>query len=151
MRHTSSKVTRSFSTWLRASLCSVLATWLLGCSGNGLVAVTGTVTLDGKPLEGAGIMFQPDAGGVPATGTSDAQGNFTLTTGNESGATPGINKIAVSKPIDNPAAANVEEGVIVDIKLATPIKYASPMTSGLSADVKRGMEPVMLELKTGRN
>ena len=133
----------------RLGVCSILAL-LLGCNNSPLVSIEGTVTLDGKPLEDAGIMFQPDAGGVPATGTSDAQGKFTLTTGNDPGATPGINKVAVSKPLNNPASASAEEGVIVDVKLATPVRYASPMTSGLSVDVQRGMEPVVLELTSGR-
>jgi hypothetical protein len=140
-----------YLTFLRLSSCLALAVLLVGCGGGNFVAVTGTVTLDGKPLEGAGIMFQPDAGGIPATGTSDAEGRFTLTTGNERGATIGIHSVAVSKPIDNPAHANVEEGVIVDIKLATPIKYASPRTSGLSVDVQHRMAPVLLELTSGRN
>jgi hypothetical protein len=36
------------------------------------------VTLDGTPVEGAGVVFTPEAGGLPANATTDASGKFTL-------------------------------------------------------------------------
>ena len=34
----------------------------------------------------------------------------------------------------------------VDVEYETPVKYASPKTSGLEVDVQPGMDPVKLEL-----
>ena len=58
-----------------------------GCSKSSLIPVTGTVTLDGKPLDGAAISFVPavapdsdtaPAGQTPANGQTDASGKFTM-------------------------------------------------------------------------
>lgn len=40
--------------------------------------VTGNVTLDGKPLAGVAVVFQPQSG-RPARGMTDAEGNYELT------------------------------------------------------------------------
>ena len=52
---------------------------LWGCGGDMKVApVSGTVTLDGEPLERASVLFQPDAGGRPSFGVTDKSGRYTL-------------------------------------------------------------------------
>lgn len=60
----------------------VLVTALLsGCGGSGVevAPVRGRVTLDGAPLAGARIRFQPEAsGGSPSYGASDSDGNYVL-------------------------------------------------------------------------
>lgn len=68
---------------LRRAQCFVLffGLVLLGC-GSGddtppLGEVTGTITLDGQPLEGVIVVFKPEVGRA-ATGTTDAQGKYTL-------------------------------------------------------------------------
>ena len=76
---------------------------------------------------------------VPVT---DANGNFTLQ------APAGSYKVAISKtqtrvppgvdPEANPDAVTIE--------YLTPQKYASPTTSGLTLEVKPGMEPVTWDL-----
>lgn len=76
-----------------------------GCSGRGgpavtVVPVTGTVTLDGKPLAGAAVAFVPQAGtkGVGAFGTTDADGRYML--GHRSGKAgiePGTYTVSFSK------------------------------------------------------
>src|SRR5262245_35167731 len=55
-----------------------------GCSNQPtLVPVTGTVTMNGKPLANVRIDFHPDPDkgtkGMGSTGTTDAEGKFTLT------------------------------------------------------------------------
>jgi hypothetical protein len=64
-----------------------LCFWLLllgllisGCrkSGPELAPVSGRVTLNGKPLENADIVFQPDNGKSPALGRTDAEGRYEL-------------------------------------------------------------------------
>src|SRR5262245_38254316 len=71
--------------WFAMNSCLSLAVLLAGCTtttGPKTEPVTGTVTLDGKPLAGAQVVFQPKSGGQAASGTTDAQGKFTLTTFN---------------------------------------------------------------------
>ena len=64
-----------------------LCFWLLllgllfgGCrkSGPELAPVSGRVTLAGKPLEKADIVFQPEDGRSPASGRTDAEGRYEL-------------------------------------------------------------------------
>lgn len=144
---------RNFSRFFPAlAVLFLVVVVLTGCSSKGpeLAPVEGVVTLDGTPLEGATVLFHPADGGKPATGTTDAQGKFTLTTQNlGEGAQVGMNNVSVSKEKKAESPANVEEGEIVDVNLETPPKYASPKLSGLSVDVQPGMPPVTLELKTG--
>ncbi len=124
----------------------------VGCGdGSGLIPVNGTVTLDGKPLVDAAVGFHADAGGVPAVGTTDAEGKFTLSTQKPGdGATPGQNAVTVSKQSNLNPDAVVEEGEIVKMKNESPLKYFSPKTTDIKIDVQRGMEPVMIELKSGK-
>jgi hypothetical protein len=59
----------------------LLAAMLSGCSGSGpeVAPVSGRVTLDGAPLAGARIRFQPEAsGGSPSYGSADTDGQYTL-------------------------------------------------------------------------
>lgn len=85
------------------------------------VPVSGSVTLDGKPLEGAAVSFTPvpsNPDGKPANGITDAQGTFQLktylggTTGQASGAMPGDYVVMVTKyeASSGPAPAGAAEG-----------------------------------------
>ncbi|MEQ1825981.1 MAG: carboxypeptidase-like regulatory domain-containing protein [Pirellula sp.] len=123
-----------------------------GCSdNNGLAPVSGRVLLDDKPVEGAAVMFQPEGGGVPATGVTGPNGEFTLTTsGVGDGASLGMNGVSVVKSVSTQPNRKIEESEIVPMKFETPVKYASPKTSGISIDVKHGMQPVELTLKSGK-
>ena len=119
--------------------------------GDGLVPVSGTVTLDGKPLADAAVGFFADVGGTPAVGTTDAQGKFTLSTHKPGdGATQGQNVVTVSKQSNLDAGKEVEESEIVRMKNESPVKYFSPKTSDIKVEVKYGMEPVTIDLKSGR-
>jgi hypothetical protein len=64
-----------------------LCFWLLllgllfgGCrkSGPELAPVSGRVTLNGRPLENADVVFQPDNGKSPAVARTDAEGRYEL-------------------------------------------------------------------------
>ncbi len=123
----------------------------LGCGGSGrpgAVRVTGQVTLDGKPLAGAAVMFTGPEGGAPVTAVTDANGNFFLH------AVPGVNKVAVAKT--EAAGGGGEEALsppedvptVNEAKQLIPPKYANPATSGISFEVKPGMPPVKIELKS---
>lgn len=95
------------------SACSLsLAVFLAGGCGSinapPVVEVTGRVTLEGKPLEGVVLQFEPDQSGVApgkpvlpvAYGTTDADGRYrAFRTGNKAyGAAVGVNNVRVTVP-----------------------------------------------------
>jgi hypothetical protein len=71
---------------------------LTGCGG-GLPSVTGVVTMDGQPLDGAVVLFTPQGpGGQIATGITDSHGKFIMGTGKqENGVRPGKYKVTITK------------------------------------------------------
>jgi hypothetical protein len=72
-----------------------------GCGGEGpysgaLYPVKGQVLLaDGQPLAGGSVQFIPARGGLPATGTIESDGSFTLKSKSREGAAPGEYKVRV--------------------------------------------------------
>jgi uncharacterized protein (TIGR03067 family) len=88
-----------------------------------LVPVEGRVTLDGKPLANATVVFVPvDKGGQRATGTTDQDGKYKLTTlGKKAGVRPGRYKVVISK----------KEGG----KVVVPDKYGSEKATLLRIEV----------------
>jgi hypothetical protein len=135
---------------------------LIGCgpSRPETVPVSGSVTLDGKPVENASVAFFPVDGGLPARGMTDASGKFTLMTfvaGD--GALPGNHRVSVTKSETVTTAPAVEVGgdqmetptdggAAENVKHLLPIEYSSPSSSQLSVEVKKGMGPVALDLKS---
>lgn len=131
---------------------------LTGCTGDslGTVQVNGVVKLDGKPLEGATVIFKPDGEGRAASGTTGAEGKFKLTTEvNGDGALPGNYKVAVTKyegvQMDLPKIEDASDSAAMDAiynaaekqgkegkpaKNLVGAKYANPDGSGLTAVVK---------------
>ena len=70
----------------------------VGCgpSGPEIASVQGTVTMDGKPLPNAIIMFVPE-GGRPSVSETDANGKYVLEfSGGRKGAIPGINRVEIN-------------------------------------------------------
>lgn len=62
-----------------------LAVVLAGCGGEKTVSISGTVTLDGQPIEDCQVVFQPkgtkggEVGLFDSVGLTDAAGKYTLT------------------------------------------------------------------------
>ena len=75
---------------------------LVGCGGELKVApVSGTVTLDGAPLEKASVFFQPEKG-RPSFGVTDGQGHYTLNYSmSEHGAKVGPCTVKISTAVQN--------------------------------------------------
>lgn len=65
---------------LRALFCTFTALFIsIGCGNEMKVApVSGTLTLDGEPVEQASVVFEPEEGGRPSFGVTNAQGRYTL-------------------------------------------------------------------------
>jgi hypothetical protein len=110
--------------------------------------VSGTVTLDGRPItvpaDARGtVVIQPEGGhGTMATGLLDSTGHFNLATGSSPEVARGKYSVTVSVAQLLPKAENGEQGA----KLITPEKYASPRESGLEIDVKQGENQVTFDL-----
>lgn len=101
-------------TYVGLPLAVCLALLLVsGCGGGSevdLAAVTGTVTLDGKPLANAQVEFQPKAEGSPSAAVTDAAGKYTLLyTSSQAGALVGDHVVVITGP-----AAQVAEGMDED-------------------------------------
>ena len=129
-------------------LCALSISWqIIGCDRpSNIVPVTGTVLLDGKPLEGAAVLFHPEADERPAVGITDNLGNFHLTTRTQGdGGRVGINRVSITKERNDPSKHAAEEGS-QNFTLETPPQYASPDLSGLEIHVSLGMDPIIFEL-----
>jgi hypothetical protein len=138
------------SPWLMVVALSALM-GSLGCAKKGsdlpTVTVTGKVTLDGAPLEGATVSFAskvPDA--KPANGVTDAQGNYRLQTflggtSQTDGALPGEYIVMVQKfdsgsqqkPTNEEAAqqANASQQALTDA-----VRTGQPGPSGMPGSPK---------------
>lgn len=113
--------------------------------------VSGTVTYNGEPIEGAQVVFIPVEQGPAATGTTDSDGKYQLTTyAAEDGAPAGEYKVKITKmskpPLESGPSgpAGGEEGYAPPGQEAMswtpenllPEKYAIPDQSGLTATVE---------------
>lgn len=118
-------------------------------------AVHGKVLLDGVPLKGGIVEFQPSAGadgpapGQEATGVIQPDGTFTLRTFSNTqndGAVPG-NYAVIVRMLEGGEAGNPK---LMKTMPKIPEKYGDFKTSGLTVVVKEGdnhLEP--FELKAG--
>jgi hypothetical protein len=83
---------------MRRLCLSLLAVAIVGCVNSaGPIPVSGVVTLDEKPLSNASISFVPEGSGKQATGTTDENGKFVLSTIDpRDGAFPGKYKVVIA-------------------------------------------------------
>lgn len=129
--------------------------WLFsaGDTGPKLYRATGVVTLNGKPLPNAGVIFNPkDVASTTklATGRTDAQGRFTLQTSERPGAMPSDYQVAIyateeppqnttrpddfrMRPTERPPGEPPPE--LKPPKLLIPERYTKPKESGLAFTV----------------
>ncbi len=87
--------------WLKLAPAAAICV-LLGCGGGNSAKVadaSGVVTLNGQPVDGARVVFTPKDGGSRFShGTTDASGNFKLSTfGMNDGALVGRHTVTVTK------------------------------------------------------
>jgi hypothetical protein len=143
---------------------SLLFSLVAGCGNNpfGTVKVSGTVTLDGKPIDGVTVMFLPTAEwAMQSSGQTVADGSFVLSTSGAEfggGAQPGEYNVTFTKAEaeqDASAAPAPSLDDVIDGKVPqsglyqppkmifiVPSKYGNPATSGIA--------PVKVE-KGGKN
>jgi hypothetical protein len=110
-----------------APICFVLlAMSLAGCSNTGpeIAPVTGRITLDGKPLEKADIIFQPADSKPPSSARTGADGRYQLAyKRGVMGGTVGSNTVqitissdVVANPPNIPARYNSESELTKEVK-----------------------------------
>ena len=138
-----------------AVICGVT----LGCGGGNsrpaTVAVSGSVMYDGKPVEGAEVVFWGKNAPKDASGVTDKDGKFTLSMFEPNdGCLPGENVVVITKkdssaaaPVITPdqmlndptamakAAAQQSKNKSSGPKSLIPEKYSSKSSSPLKADV----------------
>ena len=135
-----------------------------GCSEpklKGLVSVRGTITYQGKPLEGAAVCFTPkdfQTGDRLGTGKTDAQGKFALRTIGEPGVFPGEYVVVVVKnevvpgkqtpPVDSKTGHPIPgRPVASEVKSLIPKRYSHSKTSDVHVVVeKNGLANWRLEI-----
>ena len=90
---------------------------MVGCGGDGATGgqtvfkASGVITMFGNPLAQATVAFAPQGDQPTAMGTTDAAGNFTLTTYDfGDGAAEGSYKVVVSKSVVAKTAEEAPEG-----------------------------------------
>jgi hypothetical protein len=133
------------------SACQRLAivVYALSCTGCAdkafhleTASVTGTVTLDGKPVTEGVVLFTP-ARGKLARGALSEDGTFTLSTYKDGdGAIVGTHQVAVISRLESDAAT-FEKPLAPGqqlFKWIVPERYANGATSGLVFEVKPGVE-----------
>lgn len=118
---------------------------LAGCGpSNG--TVTGTVYLDGKPLDRGSVMFHPKAG-PKSYGEIVHGGEYQIQTATKLGAPPGDYTVTVVATEEmDPAKAGKERDYLP--KMLTPARYGDPAKSDLRATVQPGANSIDLKLTT---
>ncbi|MFC1597648.1 carboxypeptidase regulatory-like domain-containing protein [Planctomycetota bacterium] len=124
--------------------CGSLIVFLLatGCGDGGPERgnVTGKVTLDGKPLEGADLEFQPTEGS-PSYGTTNPDGKYKLMyTRDKKGAMVGEHTVRITTS----TTATDENGNEIRVPQQVPPEYSR---EGVVKEVKPGRNKFDFDLK----
>lgn len=118
-----------------------------------LYPVSGTVTLDGEPVEGAQVIFQPEDAAqqaLMAIAETDTAGRFSLATVQAGkGAISGPHRVRISKTVVTNVNPNANpEGNLppVQEKDLLPVAYKAFETSGLKGEVS-DREPTVVKFE----
>ncbi len=120
--------------------CGLLAVLcVLGCGHDEQrTPVRGRVFFHGQPLPGGTIVFTPDAErggrGPLAYGEIDAEGHYTLRSGDKLGVVPGWHRVTIAPPSLAVASGQAASRPAVEL----PRKYSDPEQSGLLREVRTG-------------
>lgn len=130
-----------------------------GCGPDGppLVPVSGQVTLDGDPLDGAAVTFlpeDPEPGQLGGFGKTGTDGKYTIVNSNGGdGLAVGKYKVAVSKSNFQPTTSS-EEGLgavtAADLKDELSPAYSDLSRTTLSYSVDQSGGSIDIELKSGK-
>jgi hypothetical protein len=151
---------------LALSLLTVLGAGCGGPERPNMAPVSGVVSFQGQPLAGAQVSFHNDKSPRVASGVTDAQGKFTLTTFDPGdGAIIGEHRVSIAKlqgaselssasAADPTAAYGSGMAAAASGKMSTlqknelPAKFANPTSSGLTVTVtKEGPNEFPFDIK----
>jgi hypothetical protein len=127
---------------VRAAACALALLAAAGCGGPKIVAVSGTATVDGKPLAGFVLTFNPDtskghSGRMDCSGRIGGDGRYSLLMDDGfkqyKGVPPGWYKVTIWSPDDVP--------------LLVHKKYTNIQTTDLSVEVVPDAPPGAYDLK----
>jgi hypothetical protein len=138
--------------------CCLLA--FAGCGSKGpdlppQYPVSGTITMDGKPLASAGIMFLPrgETRGTGAFGMSDAAGKYSLKSDHGGpGAPEGEYAVTISRVVNRDGTPYVPKPDVAEAgeRETLPGIYSDSMKSVLTATVPKGGDTINFDLKSKR-
>jgi len=135
-----------------AVFCAASILFVPGCNrgGEGLAVVKGKVTYRGKPVPNGTINFLPADGNKPsATGEIQSDGSYALRTIQASGTGDGavIGKHTVVIVAMQDMASRLPEERVPLPPPIVPVKYTSPATSDLTAQVEDKENTIDFDLK----
>ena len=114
------------------SFSIILCCCLTGCGGK-MGSVTGRVTVDGQPVPNAKVSYEDNVKHVRASGETDANGVYTLSTNAKNdGAPVGDYRIAIVQ------ASAADSSQTTAPPRLFPTQFERVETSGLSFSVKSG-------------
>jgi hypothetical protein len=126
-----------------------------GCGGgSSLIPVTGTITVDGKPADGALILFHPEAGEFKSisSAVASADGSFKPVTNAEPGLPIGRFRLTVVWP--DPAVKPTEKEILLGTDKSAPDllkgRYLIREKSELTVDVTSqttALPPLSLQIR----
>jgi hypothetical protein len=129
--------------------------WLLSFH-SGKAQVSGTVTLDGKAVPGAQVVFlgEDEKNEAPIVAVADDEGKYRLIGHDSAGIPTGKYRVAVSKmalkdgtvPVGERLEQARAQGLLRNV---LPKVYEDRATTPLQFDVQAGSRTINLELKSG--
>lgn len=117
---------------------------IVGCGGKP-AKVSGTVSVDGTPLEQGSVTFAPTGGGMRATGIIQSDGSYQLQTNRDVGLEVGEYDVAVASReiISTGEGSPPRPG-----KFFAPSRYGRTRTSGLKYIVEKGSNVIDIDLSS---
>lgn len=136
---------------MRKLLVAFLILIAAGCrNDSGTVPVAGVLKLDGQPLKEASIHFVPQGSGRDATGTTDANGKFTMSTYEpRDGALPGSYKVVITPFVAaeaSPVGASSEDAMTAASAAAAKQKGKPTDTQMPQSYTRLDQTPLMQEV-----
>ena len=123
------------------AFCSALAS---GCSRFDS-SVSGTLSLDGQPLDRGTVTFHPVSPGPTAYGQVLSDGTFSVKVGDDAGLPSGGYKVGVRVVKEIPPR---QEGDPPGFKSIIPRRYKNPQTSGFEYQIEKGKNEIDIQLNS---
>jgi hypothetical protein len=129
-----------------SALIALAGLLVSGCGSGNFGTVNGTVSLDGKPLEGGNVAFYATGSGPVSYGTIGADGSYHLRSASRDSVVVGSYVATISYRSGRPSPGmTVKE---IEALEKVPVKYCTKDKSDLKVDVQPGKNSIDLKLTT---